>query len=137
MMRLAVHLLLGASLLSCGGPVADKKDTTATALPKPDQQPEALKGDAPFRYPASLYARKVQGKVTLRLFIDADGRVKPESTTVYEASGYPALDSAAIAGAKDVHFVPAKLHGEAVPSVVLLPVIFKHPEVKTPVGDSK
>lgn len=130
-MRSAVSLILAASVLgACGRERSPQQAAASTALPKPDEQPVALNGDSPFRYPASLYAKKIQGKVTLRIYIDADGRVKPESTTIYEPSGYPALDSAAISGARDVHFVPAKLHGEAVPTVVLLPVIFKHPEVK-------
>ena len=116
---------------ACRDAGSARDSAQSKALPKPDEQPVALNGESPFRYPASLYTKKAQGRVTLRLFIDADGRVKPESTTVYEPSGYPAFDSAAISGARDVHFVPAKLHGEAVPTVVLLPVIFKHPEVKT------
>lgn len=35
--------------------------------------------------------------MTLELFIDRDGRVTAESTRVDEPSGYPALDSAALA----------------------------------------
>lgn len=128
-------LTVGASLACRDSSVA--KTAAVATPPKPDEQPVTLNGDSPFRYPASLYAKKIQGKVTLRIYIDADGKVRPESTTVYEPSGYPALDSAAITGAKDMHFVPAKLHGESVPTVVLLPVIFKHPEVRAQLSDSK
>ena len=46
----------------------------------------------PFRYPPALYARKVQGNVTLRLFIDRDGRPKNDSTRVEESSGMESLD---------------------------------------------
>ncbi|HEU4995799.1 MAG TPA: energy transducer TonB [Gemmatimonadaceae bacterium] len=90
----------------------------------------------PFRYPAPLYARKVQGNVTLRLFVDADGRVQAESTRVEETSGYPALDSAAVVGSQELQFVPAKLHGEPLGVVVLFPVYFRHPEAPPLPGDT-
>jgi TonB family protein len=92
--------------------------------------------DLPFRYPPPLYARKVQGNVTLRLFIDADGRTRAESTRVEQSSGFGALDSAAIAGSQALQFVPAKLHGEPVGVVVLFPVYFRHPEAAPLPGDT-
>src|SRR5215210_6904805 len=63
---------------------------------RPDEAPVVVNKSLPFRYPASLYARKIQGNVTLRLYIDTDGRVRADSTRVDESSGYPALDSAAV-----------------------------------------
>ena len=98
--------------------------------------PALLNADLPFRYPAALYARKVQGNVTLRLFIDPDGRVVPDSMRIDEPSGFPALDSAAMKGATELRFVPAKLHGEAVPVSLLFPVYFRHPEARPLPGDS-
>jgi TonB family protein len=104
--------------------------------PRPDEMPQLLNNEMPFRYPPALYARKVQGNVTLRLFIDRDGRVQPDSTRLDETSGYPLLDSAALAGAGDLRFVPAKLHGEPMSISILFPIRFRHPEAAPLPGDS-
>ena len=104
--------------------------------PKPDEMPSLLNAELPFRYPAALYARRVQGNVTLKIFIDRNGRVATDSTTVDEPSGYPALDSAALLGASELRFVPAKAHGEAIPVSILFPVYFRHPEARPLPGDS-
>jgi TonB family protein len=104
--------------------------------PRPDEMPALVNAELPFRYPAELYARKVQGNVTLKLFIDRDGRVVADSTRVDEASGFAALDSAALKGAPELHFVPAKLHGDAIPVSLLFPVYFRHPEARPLPGDS-
>lgn len=95
-----------------------------------------LNNEPPFRYPASLYAQKVQGNVTLRLFIDEDGRVLPESTRVKESSGYVSLDSSAVTGAQDLRFAPARTNGEAMAVSILFPVFFRHPEASPLPGDT-
>mgnify|MGYP003294075771 CR=1 FL=1 len=45
-----------------------------TGGPRPDELPVMLNPEPPFRYPAELYARRVQGNTTLRIFIDVAGR---------------------------------------------------------------
>ena len=102
----------------------------------PDEVPKMLNSDLPFRYPAALYARKVQGNVTLRLRIDRDGQVRADSTSIEESSGYPALDSAAVKGSEELRFVPAKLHGEPMPVTILFPVYFRHPDAHALPGDT-
>jgi TonB family protein len=102
----------------------------------PDEIPKMLNTDLPFRYPAALYARKVQGNVTLRLFIDRDGNVRADSTRVEEPSGYPALDSAAVKGSQELRFIPAKLHGEPMSVPILFPVYFRHPQARALAGDT-
>jgi periplasmic protein TonB len=82
----------------------------------------------PFRYPADQYSRRVQGNVTLRLYVDSSGRVLAESTRVEATSGYTALDSAAVKGSHELEFEPARRRGRAVPVAVLFPVYFRHPE---------
>lgn len=104
--------------------------------PRPDEMPALLNAELPFRYPAALYARRVQGNVTLQLFIDRDGRVLADSTRVDEPSGFPALDSAALSGAPHLQFVPAKRHGEPISISILFPVYFRHPEARPLPGDS-
>ena len=93
-------------------------------LPAPDEVPRMLNTELPFRYPAALYARKVQGNVTLRLRIDRDGQVSPDSTRIDESSGHVALDSAALAGTGALRFEPARHDGKPVTKWVLLPVEF-------------
>ena len=132
-MRWAVLSLLSVTM-------ACKRDqhrpSPSTQRPAPDELPALVASGLPFKYPAALYARKVQGNVTLKLFIDRDGRVSADSTRVEEPSGFPALDSAALRGASELRFVPAKLHGEAVPVTVLFPVFFRHPEARPLPGDT-
>ena len=107
-----------------------------TGGPRPDELPAMLNPEPPFRYPADLYAQKVQGNTTLRIFIDTLGAVHPESTVVAESSGYPALDSAAVAGVRELRFTPAKLHGAAMAVPILFPVYFRHPEARPLPGDT-
>ena len=92
--------------------------------------------ELPFRYPAPLYARRVQANVVLRLFVDRDGRVFADSTRVEESSGHPSLDSAAVKGSQELHFIPAKKHGEPMAVAVLFPVYFRHPEAAPLAGDT-
>jgi TonB family protein len=122
----------GRSALQGGGGLAG-------ALPgrrQPDELPVMLNRDPPFRYPAPLYARKIQGNVTLRLFIDRDGRIRPESTRVQESSGYASFDSSAVTGSQDLRFMPAKLNGEPMAVSILFPVFFRHPEASPLPGDT-
>jgi TonB family protein len=120
-----------------------KKDATATANesfpgvgPRPDVLPVMLNKDLPFKYPPSLYAKKVQANVTLRVYIDKEGQIVSESTHVAESSGFPPLDSAAVKGSNDLRFIPAKTRGEAVPVSILFPVYFRHPEAQPLAGDT-
>ncbi len=64
------------------------------------------------------------------------GRVVPESTSVRESSGYPALDSAAVRGAADARFTPAKKGARPMAVSILLPVYFRHPDMPPLPGDT-
>ena len=103
---------------------------------QPDIAPIMLNKELPFRYPPALYAQKVQGNVTLRIYIDRDGSIVADSTRVAETSGFNALDSAAMKGSRDLKFVPAKTQGVPVPVSILLPVFFRHPDAPPLAGDS-
>src|SRR3954467_13089366 len=103
---------------------------------QPDVPPVMLNKELPFRYPPALYAQKVQGNVTLRIFIDRDGSIIPDSTRIAETSGFTALDSAAMKGSRDLKFEPAKTQGQPVPVSILLPVYFRHPDAPPLAGDS-
>src|SRR5450759_2184224 len=103
---------------------------------QPDLAPVMLNKELPFRYPPALYAQKVQGNVTLRIYIDSNGAIVPDSTRVAETSGFTALDSAAMKGSRDLKFEPAKTRGQPVPVSILLPVFFRHPDAPPLAGDS-
>jgi TonB family protein len=125
-------LLLGAACSKGDG--AEGKFTEVG--PRPDELPVMLNKELPFSYPPSLYSRKVQANVTLRVFIDQQGQIVAESTNVAESSGHPPMDSAAVKGSSELRFIPAKTRGQAVPVSILFPVYFRHPEAQPLPGDT-
>ena len=130
-----VALICIAALAGCG--TSEKSNLPfQTVGRQPDVAPVMLNKELPFRYPPALYAQKVQGNVTLRIFIDSDGQIVADSTRVAETSGFNALDSAAMKGSRDLKFEPAKTQGRPVPVSILLPVFFRHPDAPPLAGDS-
>jgi protein TonB len=133
---------LGSMALLAIAMVAGCKKGDGSGLPfqtvgrQPDIAPVMLNKELPFRYPPALYAQKVQGNVTLRIFIDRDGAIVADSTRIAETSGFTALDSAAMKGSRDLKFEPAKTQGQPVPVSILLPVFFRHPDAPPLAGDS-
>jgi len=119
-------LLVAFVLTACrGGPKQSDGQTSQAAPPPESEAPVALNPDVPIAYPPALFDQKIEGDVTLRLFVDSTGKLVPESTRVAEPSGYPALDSAALAGSATLRFAPAKRHGVAVATAFLQPVEFR------------
>ena len=119
-------LLVAFALTACRGSSPQSDGQTSQAAPPPESEaPVALNPDVPIAYPPALFDQKVEGDVTLRLFVDSTGKLIPESTRVAEPSGYSALDSAALAGAATLRFAPAKRHGVAVATAFLQPVEFR------------
>lgn len=138
--RLVCSLLLAA--LMGGSSCVDKEQSQKlaksfeTGPQHPDEPPKMLNKELPFHYPSALFAKKLQGNVTLRLFIDRDGRVRSESTQVVESSGYESFDSAAIRGSQELKFVPAKTKGEPQSVTILFPVYFRFPGAPPLPGDT-
>jgi len=119
-------VLVAFALTACRGGSQQSSGQTSQAAPPPESEaPVALNPDVPIAYPPALFEQKVEGDVTLRLFVDSTGKLLPESTRVAEGSGYPALDSAALAGSTTLRFAPAKRHGVAVATAFLQPVEFR------------
>ena len=122
-------LLLGLVLgLSC-----QASDQNTVRLPnqtaeRGDDPPVMINSESPVEYPAALFERGIEGKVLLRLRIDQAGRLIPDSTTLAESSGYPALDSAALAAAPRFRFAPALKNGVPVAATFLQPIHFRHPQ---------
>jgi TonB family protein len=112
-------------------------DRTPAPPPTPvEEPPVAVNPVSPVRYPQALYDQGIEGQVLLRLYVDSSGTVVPESTRIAESSGYPALDSAALAGAPELRFSPARHQGQAVAAPFLQPVQFRsyrpRPRTATP-----
>ena len=127
-------MVLGAATTGCRND--ESPEGKFEVGPRPDVLPVMLNKELPFRYPPSLYSKKVQANVTLRVFIDQEGQIVSESTHVAETSGYAPMDSAAVKGSGELRFIPAKTRGQAVPVSILFPVYFRHPEAPPLPGDT-
>ncbi len=114
----ALAALLLAAACSRGRDAAPPARTDA-------EMPVALNGESPFQYPPDLYDQGVEGEVRLRLFVDAQGRLVPDSTRVASSSGTPGLDSAALRGAAELRFAPAQKDGAPVAMAFYQPVVFR------------
>ena len=141
MLRLALRrclLLTLAAPLACIGEKEQKviREGFEAVARRPDELPMMLNKRPPFQYPPTLLAKKIQANVTLRIHIDVDGKVVPESTTVAESSKHPELDSAAVRGSRELRFVPAKKHGQPISVSLLFPVFFRAPGEPPLPGDS-
>lgn len=102
----------------------------------PEDPPQMLNTALPFQYPAAEYLRRAQADVTMRLFVDDEGRVVADSTRIEQSSGVVAFDSAALVGSTRLRFRPARRQGVAIPVALLFPVHFRHPDVSRPPRDS-
>ena len=118
------------------GRSSDQSGSFQTVGRQPDVAPVMLNKELPFRYPPALFAQKIQGNVTLRIYIDRSGQIVPDSTHVAETSGFSALDSAAVKGSRELKFEPAKTQSQPVPVSILLPVFFRYPGAPPLPGDS-
>ena len=122
-----IRVAMVLAAVACGGDQPPER--TATAVAPPDLEPPvAVNADAPVSYPPALFDQRIEGDVLLRLFVDSTGAVVPESTRVMETSGYPALDSAALAGARELRYAPAKRRGIPVATSFVQPIQFRHPQ---------
>jgi protein TonB len=133
----AAPLVLGLLLAGVAAEACERKPDTIVTLPRDptsaaavrrEEPPVALDAVSPVVYPPALYQQRISGTVLLRLFADETGRIVPESTRVQESSGYPALDSAALAAAPQLHFAPALRNGTPVATLFTQPVHFRHPD---------
>ena len=134
----SLGLLVSVALMGCTDQYTPKKVVKVFQAGRavPDEAPRVLNEDLPFHYPPALYARKVQGTVTLRLYVDRTGQVTPDSTRIEESSGYAGLDSAAVKGSQELRFVPAKLREEPLGVSSLFPIYFRHPDARALPGDT-
>ena len=102
-------LILGLLLAGCGN-AGDVED------------PIPLYGEVPIEYPLDLWDADVEGETLLRVRVTEMGQV--DSVEVLEASGYPAFDSAAVRGALDLRYRPARRDGRRISVWAKVPVHF-------------
>ena len=86
------------------------------------EDPIPLYGEVPIEYPLDLWDADVEGETLLRVRITEMGAV--DSVEVLEASGYPALDSAAVRGAHLFRYSPAREDGNRISVWAKVPVHF-------------
>lgn len=122
----AILLMMGACSRSDGGTV--RLPASGSQPSGSDEPPVMVSPESPVEYPPALFNERIEGKVVLRMFVDAEGAVVSDSTRIAESSGYPALDSAALRAAPSFRFAPALRRGEPVATLFLQPVHFRHPE---------
>jgi protein TonB len=129
-MRLFLTLAALAGV-ACSSPPDGTMDLPAgqgSAGTRGEEAPVPLDAQSPVEYPPALFDQEIGGTVVLRLFVTETGAVVPESTRVQESSGYPALDSAALAAAPKLRYAPATRNGSPVAAPFTQPVIFRAPE---------
>ncbi|MEZ4585838.1 MAG: energy transducer TonB [Gemmatimonadales bacterium] len=127
------RLALTTALLLSSGCAKEPDQTVTLPLDPPAaptaglESPVALNPDAPTEYPPALAQQRIGGTVILRLFLDEGGAVVSESTRIHESSGYPALDSAALAAVPGLRYAPALRDGRSAASAFLQPFNFRPP----------
>lgn len=94
------------------------------------EQPAPLYGETPIDYPLQLWDQDMEGETLLRVRVTDVGEV--DSVEVVESSGQPAFDSAAVEGAKELRFRPARRDGKRIEVWAKVPVHFsKRPRPDT------
>lgn len=94
------------------------------------ERPAPLYGEMPIDYPLQLWDQDMEGETLLRVRVTDVGAV--DSVEVVESSGHPAFDSAAVVGAKELRFRPARKDGKRIEVWAKVPVHFsKRPRPDT------
>jgi len=127
--RMALVALLTIAA-ACQHPPAKGSAAATTPASPADSPPVAVNPVSPVEYPPALLAQRIEGRVLLRLYVDSTGTVAPDSNFVVESSGYPALDSAALAGARGLRFSPALRRGRPVALSFIQPILFRTPRAR-------
>lgn len=119
-MRRSARLIALGSLMVCGA-CTDEAEI---------EQPTPLYGEVPIEYPLHMWDQDMEGETLLRVRVSDVGVV--DTVEVLESSGYASFDSAAVAGAHDLRFTPARREGKRIAVWAEVPVYFsKRPRPDT------
>jgi TonB family protein len=88
--------------------------------------PTLLNEQLPFEYPQDAWTDRIGGETVLRIRISTAGAV--DSVAVQKTSGHRSLDSAAVAGARELRYAPARQGERPGPVWATLPVRYRMPE---------
>lgn len=91
----------------------------------PPETPPRQLTESPFHYPEELWDAGIEGETILEIHVSPVGTV--DSSRVQQSSGYAAFDSAALQGARELRFDPARRGEDSIAVRVLLPVQFQLP----------
>ncbi len=104
--------------------------------PSPSSPPSAVSAAAPAsvpvgvaagnpvpRYPREARRRGIEGRVVVRVAVDAEGAAS--RAWVHRSSGRPTLDRAALSAVSEWRFLPARVGGRSVAGIVDVPVSFR------------
>lgn len=83
--------------------------------------PKLISESDPF-YPPEAVQKNIEGEVTIRMFVNRQGKVT--SVSVEKSSGSPILDSAALAYSNNLEFIPAQANGHPLNTWSLM--VFKY-----------
>lgn len=86
-------------------------------------EPEVISLKPPFHYPVDLWDEGVGGETIVMVHVTRSGGV--DSVYVLEGSGRAELDSAAVAGARELRFAPGRRGDRRVDMWAKLPVRFR------------
>ena len=100
---------LAVALTACGGEA-------------PLVLPVAIEQETPFVYPEELWDEGVESQAVVMVHVTAEGTV--DSVYVRTTSGYEAMDTAALRGARELRFEPGRRGEKPVDVWVRLPVRF-------------
>jgi len=90
----------------------------------------AVTGNPRPAYPWLARQRHIEGRVLLRVRVDADGR--PAEVAVLRSSGFALLDESARTALAGWTFHPARIEGVAVPAEVEVPIAFRLEDADSP-----
>ncbi len=117
-MRLRTSVVISMMVLGACGPDGEI------------EQPRPLFGEVPIEYPLQMWDDDLEGETMLRVRVGETGDV--DSVEVVETSGFPSFDSAAVEGALQLRFTPARQDGKRIEVWAHVPVRFsKRPRQDT------
>jgi TonB family protein len=115
--RAVLGLIVGATSVACG-------------VDAEIEQPRPLSAEIPIEYPLQMWDEDMEGETLLRVRVGDTGGV--DSVEVVESSGHLSFDSAAVRGARELRFSPARQDGKRIEVWAHVPVRFsKRPRPDT------
>ena len=95
--------------------------TAAYGVDSVDQRPSISRRVLP-DYPQKARRMNVEGRVDVRILVDSSGQVKQCNIHRANPTGY--FEDAALTAARKTRFIPGKVRGQPVNTVVIVPFVF-------------